>query len=191
MEKVNVTILFSGGLDSTSCVHIFSGEEYSRNLLFVDYGQLSNKQERSTVLQIAKEMEIPLKICEYKNNITLHSGEILGRNLFLLSAALMEGHNKGIIAMGIHSGTSYYDCSPDFYKVAKEIVNNYSSGRLTFVAPFLNWDKLEIYNYFIKNKLNRYKTYSCELGLQQPCGKCRSCKDLEYLYDCKKFKYSS
>lgn len=42
-------------------------------------------------------------------------GLIMGRNLFLLSSALMYKRIKsGIIAIGIHAGTDYVDCGKAF-----------------------------------------------------------------------------
>jgi 7-cyano-7-deazaguanine synthase len=58
----------------------------------------------------------------------------------------------------------------------------YTDGMVNISTPFIDWKKNEIYNYTKKNKIPVHLTYSCELGEKQPCGKCKSCKDLEYLY---------
>jgi 7-cyano-7-deazaguanine synthase len=89
---------------------------------------------------------------------------------------------SGLIATGIHSGTNYIDCTPNFISSLQRVINIYSGGEIILAAPFLNWNKLDIWNY-CKIKNVPYKiTYSCEMGLKQPCGKCLSCKDLTKLY---------
>ncbi len=181
MDKINVTVLFSGGIDSTACINMFHGKQYKIKLLYIDYGQKSCEMEKKTVLNIANEMNLPISIRKYYSEHIYSVGEILGRNLFLLSAALLEQTSAGLIAMGIHAGTNYYDCSIDFFNLASSLISNYSAGQIAFVAPFIEWNKKEIWEYSKLNNLDRYKTYSCELGLIQPCKKCLSCKDLEFL----------
>ena len=61
----------------------------------------------------------------------------------------------------------------------QSIFDIYKNGLIKIDAPFLTFYKSQIYDYCIKEKVPLNLTYSCELGLKQPCGKCLSCKDLE------------
>jgi 7-cyano-7-deazaguanine synthase len=83
----------------------------------------------------------------------------------------------GILALGIHSGTTYYDCSPAFMKAITELVAEQTDGTLTILAPFLEWSKKQIYDYFTSAKLPIDLTYSCEVGADEPCTVCNSCRD--------------
>ena len=53
-----------------------------------------------------------------------------------------------------------------------------TGGRVRVDAPFVRQSKVDLAIYCLLNRLPRELTYSCELGLDQPCGKCNSCKDL-------------
>ena len=71
---------------------------------------------------------------------------------------------NGLISMGIHSGTNYYDCSEAFLREINRILEGYSDGRVVLAAPFLKWDKRMIYDYILDNGLPIHLTYSCENG---------------------------
>jgi 7-cyano-7-deazaguanine synthase len=83
----------------------------------------------------------------------------------------------GILALGIHFGTAYYDCSAAFMKAIAALVAEHTDGRLTLLAPFLEWSKKQVYDYFISAKLPIELTYSCEAGTTEPCKMCNSCQD--------------
>jgi 7-cyano-7-deazaguanine synthase len=108
--------------------------------------------------------------------------EFLGRNALLTFIALMEtDFQSAIIALGIHSATPYYDCSPNFLSSAQTIVDGQCDGRIRIVAPFAEWTKSEIWSYCTEKQVPLALTYSCERGGELPCGTCLSCRDLEAL----------
>ena len=108
-----------------------------------------------------------------------------GRNAFFLHAALMAfKYTTGIIAIGVHSDTPYYDCSEQFIRDMQLSFDLYTDGRVGIGAPFLHWNKRDIWEYCHSKKVPIQLTYSCELGRDQPCGQCLSCKDLEALHAC-------
>jgi 7-cyano-7-deazaguanine synthase len=87
-----------------------------------------------------------------------------------------------IIAMGIHSGTPYYDCSPAFANRIDDFIREYTSGRTRYFSPFLRWAKNDIYEYCRNERLDLSITYSCEAGTIPPCGHCASCQDRQLLH---------
>ena len=181
-EMKSVTILFSGGIDSTACIEFYLSNHFSVQALFVDYGQLSMERELRSAKQISLHYDIPLKIITCKNVQQKGSGVIYGRNAFLLFTALMELNLPNcLIALGIHSGTKYSDCSQFFLEKSQEIFDIYTDGRINISAPFLNWVKSDIWHYCLQEHVPLNLTYSCELGMPQPCGACLSCFDLEAL----------
>ena len=89
--------------------------------------------------------------------------------------------NPGIIAIGIHEGPPYYDCSEGFLRSIQTLVDGYAAGRIKIAAPFLKWGKPIIWEFCKKVGVPVDSTYSCEKGGGHPCGTCLSCKDREAL----------
>jgi len=173
-------ILLSGGIDSTAALDFFIRNNYATQCVFVNYKHLSSKNELHSVERIAEYYKVPLKVVEVGNLPNTTDGFILGRNLFLASIALMSfPYNSGSIVMGLHSDTTYPDCTPDFVNKTQEMLDLYSNGAINFRIPFITWKKLDIWQYCIENKVPTELTYSCELGMTQPCGVCLSCKDIQ------------
>jgi len=172
------TVLFSGGIDSTSVVRLLKSNGFEVRGLFVDYGQASRDMERRSIDRLREPVGI--SVDEIKvDSLSCHGvGELTGRNAFLIfSAALLGNCVSGGIAIGIHGGTPYYDCSPDFAERIDALVQQCSHGRLSVLAPFVHWSKDDVYSYFLSQHLPLESTYSCEAGTSPVCGRCASCLD--------------
>lgn len=187
-HKTEVLVLLSGGLDSTACIGYYKKLGYSTIGLFVDYGQNASKEEYKAATAVSKYYDIELFTAKCSGLNKYGIGLIPGRNTLLLSVALMSGKiSKGIICIGIHSGTSYYDCSLSYLKNLNEIFKNDTDGKITIGAPFIEWNKREIWDFCLASDVPVNLTYSCERGSEIPCGECLSCSDMEVLYaTCKK-----
>jgi 7-cyano-7-deazaguanine synthase len=181
-EPKNAVILLSGGIDSTACVHYYLEQKFNVKALFIDFGQKAHKAELASAEKIAKHFKVPLLKLQFQFPLEYPSGEILGRNAFLvLSSIMLLQKYHGLIALGIHSGTPYYDCSESFVISINELLRGYSGGRILLDAPFQKWTKKMIMDYCLKNKIPINLTYSCENGTIPQCGKCLSCKDRRVL----------
>ena len=168
----------SGGIDSTACAHFFQQREDTVRGVFVDYGKLAAKAERRAATEITTFLGIPLSTLSFRTNIEYSEGEVVGRNAFLVFATLMGIQpRRGVISLGIHSGTSYYDCGARFVEQASDIVQSYSGGRLQLYCPFVDEPKSMVHQYARVAQIPLHLTYSCELGTLPPCGSCLSCKD--------------
>jgi 7-cyano-7-deazaguanine synthase len=155
---------------STQCYHVRG--------LFVDYGQAAAQQERQAVKKLQDFLGIEVCLVEAKSVNRFGPGELIGRNAFLISTAIFLGQaHRGLVAIGVHSGTPYYDCSPSFIAQTKQLAQEHTGGGLTVVAPFLDWNKGQIVAYFRESGLPLLATYSCESGTIPPCGSCASCRD--------------
>jgi len=171
-------ILLSGGIDSTACIHYYLDGKFDVKAVFLDYGQKARVRELSSAKKIAKHYRIEFNKIALTSSNRFSSGEIRGRNAFLIFAVLMHYQElHGIISLGVHSGTPYYDCSESFVKNINETLNGYTSGRVLLDTPFLKWNKKMLYDYCKINDVPTHLTYSCENGLVPPCGRCLSCKD--------------
>ena len=183
MRSENVLVLLSGGVDSAACLSFYVNLSYATKALFVDFGQPSRINELKAAQKISAYYDVPFHTITVKGYKSISKGFIKGRNLFLLSAALMAHSEKtGLISLGIHAGTSYSDCTPNFMDKAQSVLDIYEGGKVLFAAPFAKWSKNDIWEYCKNMEVPVKYTYSCELGLKQPCGKCLSCRDLKKLY---------
>ena len=179
---MDVLLLMSGGVDSTACAHFFKQRGDNVRGVFVDYGQSAAIAERRAVKRVTNHLGIPLSTLSFRASVEYGLGEVVGRNAFLVFASLMGIQPRtGVISLGIHSGTSYYDCGPDFIEQLGDVVQSYSGGLLKLYCPFLLEPKSMVHQYAIFAGLPINLTYSCELGTVPSCGRCLSCKDRDAL----------
>jgi 7-cyano-7-deazaguanine synthase len=160
LEALKVMVLLSGGVDSTACVGYYIRNNYQVYALFIDYGQHNSKKESDAATAVAEYYNIPLSRIVI-NPINVSEGYIPGRNAVLLSLALMNcPFTQGIVSLGIHSGTSYPDCSPEFESLMQRIYLLYEEGRIRIDAPFLKWEKSEIVDFAQTIKVPLHLTFS-------------------------------
>ena len=175
-------VLLSGGIDSAACVDFYQRQMYEMDALCVDYGQPAAAFEMKAASAVSRYFGIPLRVLKVDGAQPKTGGEITARNAFLLFAAIMELQSTpAIVALGIHSGTRYFDCSPSFVEKAQAIIDGQCNGMIRVVAPFIEWTKKEIWAYCVEHGVPLTLTYSCERGSEVPCGTCASCRDLEAL----------
>ncbi len=181
-SKPQTLVLLSGGLDSAVCLNFYQQSDHNLAALFIDYGQPSANRELAAAIHVARWFDVELDQITAAGLPEFGDGFVRGRNAFLLMTALMSFKSgSGLIALGIHAGTSYSDCSEEFVVSMRKLFDLYSSGAIMIDAPLLSWNKVEIWNYALSNSIPVADTYSCELGLDQPCGVCLSCRDVEML----------
>jgi 7-cyano-7-deazaguanine synthase len=177
-----VLVLASGGVDSTCCLEYYKrNNRYDVSALFVDYGQSAANEERRAITRIANGYQIPLKTVVLDHEKRFGSGEIQGRNAFLVfTALLIHPYPSGLISLGIHGGTAYPDCTPAFLKRMQAVLDLYSDGRYAIDAPLITFSKAKIYRLAAELEIPFALTYSCESGGYPPCGLCLSCQDRLY-----------
>ena len=181
-NRRHVLTLLSGGIDSSACVAYYVSQQFDVSTLFLNYRQLSANREHAAASAICNHYGIRFDKIVCSGFREWPGGYVLGRNALLLHAALMAfKHTAGIVAIGIHSGASFPDCSEEFVRSIQTLFDLYTDGRVVVGAPFLRWNKREIWDYCGNQEVPVELTYSCELGKEQPCGECLSCKDLEVL----------
>jgi 7-cyano-7-deazaguanine synthase len=150
--------------------------------MFIDYGQAAARKESRASRAIADHYDIPLKRLKLNGVQQKSAGLIIGRNAFLILAAVMEiPHDTSILAIGIHAGTGYPDCSSPFIRKMQSLLDMYTCGVVQIGAPFLRWTKGKIWQFCRSQGVPLELTYSCEYGGKQPCGRCQSCLDLKAL----------
>lgn len=171
-------VLLSGGLDSMATTAFLREGGHDVTGMFVDFGQPAAEREREAASAVAIALAVPLWTCEVPGLRPPQPSMLPGRNGMLLHLALhMATPFVGLIALGIHAGSRYSDCGPPFVRAAQALFDLYTGGTVAVAAPFLGTTKEGIWAYCLDERLPVEITYSCELGLDQPCSRCLSCDD--------------
>lgn len=175
---LKTALLLSGGIDSMVCVALLHKAEHQVEAIHIDYGQAAAKQEHIAVKGIVEAFGIPLHLLKIELGKRFDTGEVPFRNAALLfSAAMSVQPSITSIAIGIHAGTPYPDCSNVFVSAVDTTFAASSNEGLVLVTPIKTWRKEEILAFAVQESLPLHLTYSCEAGTTQPCGRCQSCKD--------------
>src|SRR5713101_8085560 len=173
-----VLVLLSGGIDSTACLDFYRELGRPPCALFIDYGQPAARLEADAAKAVAAYYSVPLMSLKWRGYQNKRAGLIPGRNSFLISAAVMERPvSVSIIAIGVHSGTDYPDCTQSFLDAMQSALSVSENHSLQVAAPFSSWTKPDIIDYCRLRNVPFELTYSCERGTEPPCGHCLSCKD--------------
>ena|SRR5258708_3613513 len=181
-QQTQATVLLSGGLDSIACAHFLQQRGLTVRGLFIDHGQVAARREAAASAALAEWLAIPIEGCALSNTHRLGAGELLGRNAMLIFNALFLSQGvSGLLALGIHAGVPYFDCSEAFIVSAGRLVGELTDGRVSLVAPFIAWTKKDVFDYFMTAGLPLALTYSCESGTDPVCGICASCRDRKAL----------
>jgi 7-cyano-7-deazaguanine synthase len=140
------TVLMSGGIDSTACIHFLAKRGGNIRGVLLDYGQAAAAAERQAARALAAHMRVPLMVYEVRGGPTFGSGELKGRNAFLIFAALfLTRPTNGLIAIGVHAGSPYYDCSSPFIDSMAQLIADHTDGQIRLIAPFLEWSKGDVF----------------------------------------------
>ena len=175
-------VLLSGGIDSVACLAFYLKGGFRVRCLHVNLGQPGSSLEQAAAEQVAQHYAAPITTLRWEGSVDFTHAEILGRNALLLTGGLMEiGGRTGLLAIGIHSGTPYFDCTGEFLFSMQTIVDGYCDGRVKIVAPFLKWSKQQVIAFCKSERIPIALTYSCERGTWPPCRECTSCVDRSYI----------
>lgn len=170
----DAVVLLSGGLDSAVLLSLLV-RHTNAVALFVDYGQVARKREAEAARTVASQLRTPFQTLRCGRFRLPSSGAVPGRNGFLVMAAVMSGLvEAGLIAIGIHGGSEYADCSPRFVSSLQALIDYQFAGSIRVAAPFLGMSKREVRVLGSDLRTPLDLTYSCDLG-GPPCGECPSC----------------
>ncbi len=198
---MKAVVLLSGGMDSTTLLHLAKRECEEVKALSFDYGQRHRKELESAVWQ-AQDVGVEHRIVDLTSLVPLLAGSALtdgavdvpeghyadetmkatvvpNRNMLMASIAAAWAVSSGFnaIAMAVHAGDHaiYPDCRPEFVEALAAVleVANYES--IDVWTPFLYASKGDIAHTGIELGVDFDRTWTCYKGLDEPCGKCGSC----------------
>lgn len=179
-HRVQVLGLLSGGVDSSTLLAAAKSRGTPCTALHVSYGQPAEREETAAAQAIASSLGIELE-CVQMQGVAFETGEIVGRNSFLVATALLWlGRRQATIGLAIHDGTEYADCTPAFADLIQKSLEFHTQGATRLWTPFLGWTKAEIWKLATDLRAPLQFAYSCE-DRSGPCGICASCRDREAL----------
>ena len=178
MTSRRALVLTSGGIDSTACLFYYRELGHDVEALFVDFGHPANPSEHEHIETLCKRYRFPLGFLKLSGANIGSQWEIRGRNAFFITTALMARPTfAGLLSLGIHGGSPYYDCGQRFIQLMENLVTDYTKGTVQLDLPLMDMDKATIIHYCKLHKVPLELTYSCQAGSAPPCGKCPSCRD--------------
>lgn len=201
----NAIILFSGGLDSTTCLAYAKSRGYTCHALSFNYGQ-RHSAELNAAKKIAthvgvRHIVIDLPIAQFggsaltdtKIDVPHHTGSsnipvtyVPARNTIFLSFALgwAEVLKANDIFIGVSSVdySGYPDCRPDYIQAFQTLANlatkvGVEEGNIRLHTPLMTFSKADTIKLGIALGVDYAMTVSCYKadGNGRACGKCDSC----------------
>lgn len=190
----NVTVLFSGGLDSMALAEMARSEGRLDCCLFIDYGQAARFEEKETAISWCEArsvdllfLRLPLYGLDAMNAPAGEAGPriVPGRNLSLIAAGVNvaltrsdeAGHRYSEVWIGCtaEDRQNYPDCRQAFINPLKGPITK--AYNVDVWAPFLHTSRAEIIAMAEEQGWDLSSAWSCyrpENGRQ--CGRCDSCR---------------
>lgn len=198
-------ILFSGGLDSTTCLAIAKSEGFECHALSFNYGQ-KHIAELDAAKKIAAHMNVnhiivdlptkqfsgssltdtQLNVPDFNNNKEIPSTYVPARNTIFLSFALAfaEILKANDIFIGVSSidYSGYPDCRPEYIHAFQKLANlatkaGVEEGLIKIQIPLVSLTKAETIQRGTELAVDYKMTVSCYRATADglACGKCDSC----------------
>lgn len=174
-------VLLSGGVDSALVATLLLQGGRPTSALFVDYGQPAARAELTASRAVAGHLGVAWRQVAVAGLAVPASGETPGRNDLLLAVAAAAAPGCDL-AVGVHAGTGYADCSPAHRDAWQALLDRQHGGTLRVLAPLIDLGKAEVLGLAADSAVPFSLTHSCEAG-NDPCGRCLSCLDREVLLD--------
>jgi 7-cyano-7-deazaguanine synthase len=199
--KPKAIVIYSGGMDSYTVLHLALQQGYEVFALSFNYGKRHSK-ELDVAAKVCADLDVSHKLVDItainqllqgssltSSAIDIPTGEyqednmkstvVPNRNMILLSLAIGYAVSIGCtqVFYGAHSGDHdiYPDCRPEFVEAMNTVsaIANYEDVQIN--SPFLYQSKLAILQAGLEMGLDYGQTWTCYLGLDRACGQCGSC----------------
>lgn len=195
-----VVVIYSGGMDSFTLLHLARAGGHQVHALSFDYGQ-RHVRELDCARAVCRELSVPHKVIDIRALGEVMSGSALtgeqvvpeghyeennmkstvvpNRNMILLSLA--TGYAVTVEAdevwYGAHGGDHaiYPDCRPEFVAKMDAVCRVANYQPVGIEAPFMGMDKGEILAEGLGLNLDYSQTWTCYNGREKACGRCGSC----------------
>ena len=152
-RKSCVLVLASGGIDSSTLIDFYLKRDVEIHCVHFQYGQASAESEKRSFEKICEHYKVEHHIIQISFPMAKRKEELIFRNLLFILAACSVKQPPFRVAIGIHTGTPYYDCTKAFLDDCQRILDGYFSGTVGVEAPFLKHWKSDIIQYAKENKV--------------------------------------
>ena len=196
----SVVVIYSGGMDSFTLLHLARARGLKVHALSFNYGQ-RHVRELDVAAAVCQAEGIPHKVIDIRAMSEVMSGSSLtsdievpeghyeegtmkatvvpNRNMILLSLATGYAVTTGAGAVwyGAHGGDHaiYPDCRPEFVEKMDAVCRVANYEPVGIEAPFMAMDKGQILAEGLKLGLDYSQTWTCYNGRDKACGRCGSC----------------
>jgi 7-cyano-7-deazaguanine synthase len=188
---MKVVCLASGGIDSSVLMLMLKQMGHEVFPLHINYGQKAATMERNAFCKVCEFLEVKPEVIDISdigkisvgltNPDLSHNDNPLfpARNLLLLTIGAAYAHAKSIkvVSIGSLSNSIFPDQTKEFMKSAEATLNISIQEQIKILTPLIDLNKREVVDLARKYNFPLEITYSCHVGLPNPCGKCMSCKE--------------
>jgi 7-cyano-7-deazaguanine synthase len=168
-------ILLSGGIDSALLASLLQRDGQAAQALWIDYGQPAALAERAASRAVSAHYALNWQEATVRGLAIPPEGEVPCRNDLLVAVAQARLPRMSV-AIGVHAGTPYPDCSADWVRSWQALLDAQHGGTVALLAPFVGLQKMQIIGLAREYQVPLGLTHSCERG-NDPCGGCSSCHD--------------
>lgn len=200
---MNVVVLLSGGVDSTTALHWAQREHSVVAALAFHYGSNHAERELTCARYQAAQLGIPLHEVDLRpisRHLTsallsgaaaIPTGDYAEDNMrqtvvpfrngiFLaVAAGIAESCGAEGIVIAAHSGDHalYPDCRESFMQAMGQAISLGTYAELRILRPFISLSKGQIVALGAELGVDFNHTYSCYCGGAQHCGRCGTCRE--------------
>ena len=199
--KPKAVVIYSGGMDSYTVLHLALQQGYEVHAVSFNYGQRHSK-ELDVAARVCSALGVSHKLVDItainqllqgssltSTDIDIPTGEyeednmkstvVPNRNMILLSMAIGYAVSLGSahVFYGAHAGDHdiYPDCRPEFVDAMNVVSTIANYDDVQIISPFLYASKLAILQAGLAMGLDYLQTWTCYLGQEKACGQCGSC----------------
>lgn len=187
--------LVSGGLDSTLMALLIHEQGLEQVPLFIDYGQLAADQEwmscRKSLCKLGLPLPTRLDVSGYGKTIScgitdatkrlVEDAFLPCRNLlFLVAGAAMAMKTGGsFVSIGLLSEefALFPDQRQAFVDSSERTLKLALGQDMKVLVPLLDFSKADVIVLASSKGIEVSTVYSCHAGLDEPCGRCISCRE--------------
>lgn len=204
LEYRDTVVIYSGGSDSFTLLHLLLANGYNVEALSFTYGQRHGDRELFWAEHVCRTLGIAHQTIPLRRSFgTLVAGNsaltdptkelpegfyaqenmrqtvVPNRNMVMLALATAHAivGKATYLSYGAHAGDHdiYPDCRPAFIEAMQHAVELCDYSPPRLIVPFMSVDKRAIYTWGLQHGLDYTQTWTCYRGIGLACGKCGSC----------------
>jgi 7-cyano-7-deazaguanine synthase len=186
MKNTTLSLMFSGGLDSTIAYHYAVKMGHTPQAIHVDLGHPYSHFENEAIKISSAKFGIDITRIDMTSlypaiEKRLTNQIIPSRNLLLATIGSMFNSTVWINALDGEANGKEHDKSYRFFADGSELLsftNSFFQDHTNVTSPFLHMSKAETIKWALANGLAKedlFETVTCYSGTHKKCGKCLTC----------------